>query len=523
MSETLSTSVSLDVYSVKFAGCKTVYPIRIIRPLKKFQIDNREQLSSVIKDLYENNSKISQFVADKLKRCDAKECLGHSAWYPCEYCFAKGTKIITNSAENGKKKDEILIQKEIVREKIDLLKQSPSQNAHEIQKLKKIESKLNSAEKQIKTKRSNIVWPKTSRDAPPRTREELLEIIEKIENDIPMSIDEAKGVKGRSVFFDLPSFNFVSDSPVDYMHCVCIGVVKKCVELTFKVGETRTRITKRKLSCPSLFNAQIHDIKVFREFNRRIRELDFAVYKAQEYRNLLLFLFPLILNCIEPPAKERNMWLYLSYMVKACVIPKEEFSLSLLPVIEKCSKMFYSLYQQLFGVKNCTSNTHSVGSHLIDMRYHGPLTFTSAFPFESFYGEIRDSFVPGTVSTLKQIMSNVLIKRVIASHKCQNEIYISEKETPMECNNLIYCFKQNEYEIYKVDSVHGNILSCYKFNKTTCKFNETPTLKWEAIGVFKKGQLSEDLCQVDRSDVKGKVLLVQDHLITCPLNVLQEK
>ena len=523
MTESLSTTVSLDVYSVKFEGCKNVYAVRIIKPYNKFKMDSREQLSSVIKDLCDNNCKITAFIGDQPKRSDAKECLSFSSWYPCEYCFAKGTKIVTNSVENQKKKDEIAMQKEIVAEKLNSLQQSSNQDSNEIRKLKNLEKKLAASEKQIKTKKSNIVWPKTSRDAPPRTTEELREIIDKIENDIPMSIDEAKGVIGRSVLFDLPSFNYVSDAPVEYLHLVCIGITKRCVELTFKVGEARPRITKRKLSLPSSFNVQIHNVKVFREFNRRIRKLDFAVYKAQEFRNLVIFFFPLILNCIEPTAKERHMWLFLSYMIKACVIPKEEFSLALLPVIDKCTKMFYSLYQQLFGVKNCTYSIHVGGSHLIDMRYHGPLTCTSAFPFESFYGEIRNSFVPGTVSTLKQIMSNVLMKRILVSHQCENEIYISEKETPLECNNLIYCFKHSEYEIYKVDSIDGNILSCYKVEKLVCKFDETPTLLWESIGVFKKGPLAEELCQVNRNDVKGKVLLVQNYLLTCPNNVLREK
>ena len=523
MSESLSTSVSLDVYSIKFTGCQKIYPIRIVRPLKKFKIDPIQQLSHVIHDLNDNNFKIKQFIGDNPKRAIAKECLCFSSWYPCEYCFAKGTKIVTNSSSNEKEKKKLNMQIQIVREKIDSLQNFPSQNTSEILKLKTFEKELIAAEKKIKEKKSNIVWPKTSMNAPLRTREEILKIIEKIENNIPMSIDEAKGVCGRSLLFDLPYFNFVSDNPVEYLHCVCLGVVKRCVELTFTVGENRPRVTKRKLSSPIQFNIQILHVKVVHEFSRRIRELDFAVYKGQEFRNLLLFFFPLVLNCIEPSAKERHLWLHLTFVIKACVLPKEEFSLSLLPIIEKCLKCFYSLYQQLFGVRNCTYNTHCMGSHLIDMRYHGPLTCTSAFTFESFYGEIRNSFVPGTVSTLKQIMSNVLIKRAIAEHKCKNEIYISPKETPLECNNLVYSYKHHQYNIYKVDSIEGNILSCFPLNTLTCRFNEIPSLKWEMIGVFKKGLLSDEMIQLDRKNVHGKVLLVQDYLITCPTNVLLEK
>ena len=265
------------------------------------------------------------------------------------------------------------------------------------------------------------------------------------------------------------------------------------------------------------------NVLVVHEFNRRIRELDFSVYKAQEFRKLVLFFFPLVLNCIDPPAKERNMWLFLSYMIRSCVIPSEEFKQFPLDVLDKCTSSFYSLYEKLFGVKNCTYSTHVSGSHLIEMRYHGPLTETSAFPFESFYGEMRHSFVPGTPSTLKQILSNVFIKRVLVDQKCKNDIYISVKNTPLECNNLIYTFERNNYNMYVVKSIEGNNLTRQIQDKLPCIFPETPTLNWGIVGVFEKGNLLPDEVVIDRSSVKGKVLNVKQYLITCPLNVLREK
>ena len=521
--ESLSTNISLDVYSVKFSGCKLIYPLHIIRPLQKVTIDHINQLKNVLDDIYVNEYKVSQYIGDQPKRSRARQCLCFSSWYPCEFCFAKGTKIVTNSTENKKEKEKLNLQKDLVKEKIATMKDSGSQNEIELRNLKKLEKELITAEQKLKVKKSNIVWPKTSMNGPPRTREEIMEIVEKIENNVPLTIDEAKGITGRSLLLDLPGFNFVNNVSVEYLHLVCLGVVKKSVELTFRVGEPRSRVTKRKLSLPSQFNSQILGVQVVREFNRRIRELDFSVYKAQEFRNLVLFFFPLIINCIEPNAKERHMWLYLSYMVRSCIVPSEEFKPFPLNVLDKCASSFYSLYQQLFGVKNCTYSIHVFCGHLIEMRFHGPLTETSAFPFESFYGEMRNSFVPGTPSTLKQIMSNVLIKRVLCKHKCENDIYISVKNSPMECNNLIYTFKQNVYTVYLVKSINGNNLTCQIQETLPCSFPETPTLNWGIIGVFEKGPLLQEEIVIDRKNIKGKVLTVTNLLLTCPLNVLREK
>lgn len=515
----------MDVFSLKFKECRTIYPLRVIRPIKKgdVDIDHTEQLKCVLNDLHCNDCVIIQFIGDNPKRAIARLCLSHSSWYPCEYGFCKGVRVETNHSEYKKMKKNLDTQIKIIADKI----KDSNISANELRTLKNIQKGLAEAEKKLKPKQSNIVWPKSTADGPPRTREEIFEIIQKIENDEPLTSDEAKGIYGRSLFFDIHYFNFVRDIPVDYLHCVCLGVVKRTLELTFKVGESRPRITKRPLSSPMLFNNQIMFVKVPKESNRRVRDLDFSVYKGQEFRNIILFFFPLIINCIEETAKERPMWLYLAYMIRCCVIPTEEFRQVPLDVIRFCMTKFYSLYEALFGARNCTYNTHIVGSHLIEMRYHGPLTLTSAFPFESFYGEIRNSFVPGTNSTLKQIMSNVLIKRAITNHCCEQSIQISVKDTAMECNSLIYCYVNHQYKIYRVVRIYDETLICKEIPTLVCKFRETPTLNWSLIGVFKLNEeFSEEELQEERvptSSIKGKVILVGSFLITCPTNILIEK
>ena len=500
-----------------------VYPLRIIKPLKKNTVDNAAQLNMVVSDILANGCKISQFIGDNPKRSGAKECLCFSSWFPCEYCFSKGTKLVSNNSEIEKKKKQIETQKQLIQDRMEQMKSSSNVDVQEMAKLKKIEKDLNETLKKLKPIRSNIVWPKTSANGPPRTGEEIFEIIEKIENNQPMTIDEAKGITGRSILFDIPGFDFVMDTPVDYLHCTCLGVVKRCLELTFKLGENRKRTTKRPLSSPALFNALIKHIKVVHEFSRRLRDLDLAVYKGQEFRNVLLFLFPLVLDCIPEGAKERQMWLLLSFMIKSCAVPTEEFRGISEVAMENAPLQFYSVYERLFGTHNCTYNTHVSCSHLMEMRYHGPLTEVSAFPFESFYGELRNSFVPGTVSTIKQMFSNILLKRSLSSHICEKSIYISVKDTPLECNSLLYSFRHNEYNIFKVVKINDDTFTCKKVLYTNCSFPETPTLDWNTVGVFKLDEISEQEQTIPHHSVKGKVLLVKDYLITCPTNVLIEK
>lgn len=145
----------------------------------------------------------------------------------------------------------------------------------------------------------------------------------------------------------------------------------------------------------------------------------------------------------------------LAFMVRACVLPEEEFAHVNGNEIKYCQKKFYTAFQQLFGEKNCTYSVHVFSSHLPQMRSQGPLTETSAFIFESFYAELRNSFQPGTVSVVKQMFQSVLLKRMLSNHVCRETIFYSEKDTSLECNSLIYVFQNNVHVIYKIKKNQG--------------------------------------------------------------------
>lgn len=522
VAECRSNSVSIDVYSFKFKNCKNIYPHKLVRPLNKSLVDNRSHLSDVLNSYSENNMTIEQFVGDKLKRSEVKDCLGHSSNYPCEYCFAKGTRLAISGESKKKRKEHIAVQKRILIEKINALQNQPS-TSDESETLQRLLEELNKEEKTLNRVRSQTVWPASTIHAELRTIEKIRIILRKISENEQLSKEERKGIVRESLFMNIPRFHFVYDMPAEYMHSLCLGVVKRLVELTFNVGEVRSRITKRKLSDVSVFNKLMLQIRVHFEFSRRSRELDFAVYKAEEFRNLVLFFFPIVIKCIDENEKEIKLWLLLAFSVRACCLPTQEFRRIPIERITFCCEQFYKLYEQLFGAKNCSYNTHVVFSHMIEIRYHGPLTLTSAFKFENFYGEMRHAFTPGTKSPLKQIMQKILLKRALSYHCCENSITLSNHDTERETNSLIYTFINNTYQIYKIAEIMNDSLVCFRQGKYAMNFKETPTLNWQQVGVFKRGPISNDTEIVLVKNVSGKVLEVDNLLITCPNNVLREK
>ena len=513
------------MYSIKFHKCRHIYPHKIVRPLKKSFVDHKQHLYDFLHDLCKNGLTIDCFIADNPKRAFIKSCLNHSALFACEYCFAKGVQCSIKKIQEKPDLSKKVILEKI--KKMEKLHDSESKNSVEVLKQVLVTLEKNNKEKTKKI----IVWPSSTSNKELRTTENILEIIEKIEeeenednddND-KLTRDDLKGVVGRSFLFDIDGFDFVNNVPPEYMHLSCLGVIKRLTELTFNVGLNRSRITKRKMSSTKTFNILMSKTKVVYEFSRRARDLDFSVFKAEEFRNLILFFFPHVLSCIEEAEKERELWLYLAFMMRSCVLPDSEFFNISPNIICMCCEKFYKLYEKLFGPSNCTYSIHVLCSHLLQLRQLGPLTETSVFKFESFYGEIRNSFVPGTPSPLKQILETVLLKRSICAHTCEKPIFLSNYDTPLQCNSLVYTYENDNYNIFKVIDEQAEDVVCKPQGKFDCQFKETPELCWSSVGVFQKGASSNEIVKVPHKSIAGKVLKVGEYLLTCPENVLKEK
>ena len=448
--------------------------MKLIRPTNRYKYNEQEELADVVNDLNDNDITIDVASMDKLKRSVVSCTKSHAATYPCEYCESPAKTF----------KDQTM-------------------------------------------KKSQLTWPPSTMNGRPRTITGIKRIVRSIEeSDRPLSKHYVKGIKGRSVFLNQPNFDYIIDLPTEYMHSLCIGLLGRLVELTYNVGKKRKRVTRRKRTNPKLFNELISTIQVLREFSRRCRNLDPSVLKAQEYRNLLIFFFPIVIkNIKETFKKERQLWLSLAFAIRACVIPNEEFEKVNKESIVKSCELFYNLFYEVYGQKNCTYSLHVIASHLMKIRGNVPLTERSAFPFESFYSEMKNLFKPGTSAPLKQILQNTIMKRLLEYHTCKKSIYyseVSEKET-MENNSMIYTVNNGKYEFYIITKIDGNEFTCKKQGKFEYKTPILPSLKWSTVGVYRKGPTGTELFSINRNEIRGKLISVLDMIITCPFNVLNEK
>ena len=212
-------------------------------------------------------------------------------------------------------------------------------------------------------------------------------------------------------------------------------------------------------------------------------------------------------------------------MIRSCVLPNSEFENVNKATIHSACELFYNLYFELFGQRNCTFSIHTISSHLLKIRGNVPLTERSAFSFESFYSEMKKLFRAGTSSPLKQILQNTLMKRSTEYHVCEKEIvYEPQKNNhTLENNSLIYTYTNNKYELYIISSMENDTFHCKRQGKFQFKSSLLPNYDWNSIGVFRRGPIGSDTYEIHKNEIQGKFLNVLDMVITCPTNVLNEK
>lgn len=118
----------------------------------------------------------------------------------------------------------------------------------------------------------------------------------------------------RSVLTEI-NLGLVTQVPLDFMHLVCLGVIKKIIRCWVEKGPK-----KCKLNVPKIENVSRRLSKICRdnypvEFSRRPRQLKlFKFWKATEFRAFVLYLGPVVLANVLPDG------LYKHFLILHCAI-----------------------------------------------------------------------------------------------------------------------------------------------------------------------------------------------------------
>jgi hypothetical protein len=242
-----------------------------------------------------------------------------------------------------------------------------------------------------------------------------------LRNDLEFDemIDEEHHL-GPSPLQSLP-LGLVTGFPLDYMHLVCLGVMRRML-LCWVKGPLSTRLgtVKANLLSTNLISLIPH---IPREFSRKPRSLvELLHWKATELRQFSLYTGPVALqNVLSAPLYEH--FLLLSVGISLLINPKWcvkqcEYSKNLLITFVNNMKILYGSGMMVY-------NVHGLVHLADDVRIHGPLDGFSAFPYENKLKSIK-RLVRKPSDVLQQIARRLSEERGLSSHSVSRDTLVNQ-------------------------------------------------------------------------------------------------
>ena len=181
------------------------------------------------------------------------------------------------------------------------------------------------------------------------------------------------------------NLGMVTDFALDYMHLVCLGVVKKLIILWLK-GPLVCRIGgQAKMHISSvLVSLGVHLPKEFVRKPRSLRKVDY--WKAKEFRMFLLYTGIIALKGKVAEAVFKN---FLLLFVAIRILISPTMSSELRNYSSDLLITFVQHFSQLYGAQYVSYNIHALIHLPSDVQRHGCLDEISSFPFENYLGKIK--------------------------------------------------------------------------------------------------------------------------------------
>eukprot|EP00111_Clytia_hemisphaerica_P013185 TCONS_00038712-protein len=224
----------------------------------------------------------------------------------------------------------------------------------------------------------------------------------------------SKHQKGKTPLIEA-GIKCISQFPLDYMHLICLGVVKRIL-FFLKTGPYRCRISasqvQRVPGRPDSLSGKIptdlaRQPRVLKELKR---------WKATEFRQFLLYTVPVVLSGILNPTMYTH-FLSLSVAVSILLSSDSKKRNHYLRYAGKLLKYFVANCKKLYGSTFTVYNVHNL-QHIADdvKNYNCSLNEISAFPFENFLQTLK-KMVRNSKSPLIQVSNRLCESRSLFPKK----------------------------------------------------------------------------------------------------------
>ena len=178
--------------------------------------------------------------------------------------------------------------------------------------------------------------------------------------------------------------NMVTQFPLDPMHQVYLGVMRRLLHFWVKISPT-----KLSNSMISQIDFSLFAIKnlIPNEFARKPRTVkEYDQWKATELRQFLLYSGPIVLKGVMDNAFYNH---FLLFHLAVFILTSERYCKKYLDYAHELLVTFVEHSSKLYGKEFLVYNVHSLVHLCNNVKLHGSLDKFSAFPFENFLGQLK--------------------------------------------------------------------------------------------------------------------------------------
>lgn len=298
-----------------------------------------------------------------------------------------------------------------------------------------------------------------------------------------------------SPFMEL-DIDMIAQFPFEYLHTVCLGVGKKILYIWLKGVSRFNKLGKLNPSDIAKISDRLAAVSATQpsEFQRRCRSLKFVSdFKGTEFRNLLLYILPVVTHTILPPEEYQNL---LLLHVALIILVDPQLCMSHTNIAQSLLEHFVRSFGDLYGEDSIAYNVHSLVHIVDDVKLYGHLDNYSAFPFESFMFQVK-RMVLKHGDELAQIYNRVEESYLLYNPTQKIESTISFKK---ECKvDSIRVYKEIVFQDFRINNTIRNQWF-YTHNSDIYKF---------------------EYCNVDKKTISARKILSKNEFYDVPVSSIK--
>ncbi|KAE9522100.1 hypothetical protein AGLY_017488 [Aphis glycines] len=249
---------------------------------------------------------------------------------------------------------------------------------------------------------------------------------------------------------ELSNFDMVQSFPLDYMHLVLLGAMRKLIHLWMSKGPVTVRLHNRQIAKISELLLGLRQFIPI-EFARKPRSFeDICRWKATELRQFLLHTGPIVLKTFLSEVCYKNIML----LIIAMTILLSSNHKNNLRFTDYLLNYFVQSFGNMYGQHFISHNIHGLLHIVEDYKRFGPFDSCSCFPFENYLQFLK--------SAVRK--PNKPLQQIVRKYKEENTVIASN--TPicqtMHDNGLmiekITCSPQ--FSLIKLQTFSINVATC---------------------------------------------------------------